>query len=120
MPYLDGFLAAVPAASRDAYLDHARRAWPLFAKYGALAMQENWGDDVAEGQVTSMPRAVALEPGEVVVFSWIVWPDKAARDACWSAMETDPDWAAMGDMKDAPFDGSRMIYGGFQPLLSLP
>lgn len=120
MRYLDGFMAAVPAAKRDAYADHARKAWPIFAKYGAVRMQECWGDDVGAGQVTSMPKAVALQPGEVVVFSWIEWPDKAARDACWAAMDTDPDWAAMGDMKDAPFDGSRMIYGGFVSLLSLP
>lgn len=120
MAFIDGFMAAVPAENRDAYIAHARKAWPIFAKYGAVAMRECWGEDVADGEVTSMSRAVGLQPGEVVVFSWIDWPDRAARDSCWAAMETDPDWAAMGDMKDAPFDASRMIYGGFIPIVRLP
>lgn len=120
MSYVDGFMAAVPAANRDAYAAHARKSWPIFAKYGAIAMRECWGDDVGDGVRTSMPKAVALEPGEVVVFSWIEWPDKAMRDACWSSMETDPDWAALGSMQDMPFDGGRMIYGGFAQLVALP
>ncbi len=120
MSFIDGFMAAVPAANREAYAAHARKAWPIFAKYGALALHENWGEDVGDGQVTSMTTAVRLQPGEVVVFSWIEWPDRAARDACWAGMATDPDWAVMGDMRDAPFDASRMIYGGFASLVSLP
>lgn len=115
MSYIDGFLAAVPAANKEAYVDHARKAWPTFQKYGARAMQECWGDDVPDGKLTSFPMAVKLEPGEVVVFSWVEWPDKATRDACWAASETDPDFQSMGEM---PFDGSRMIYGGFAPIVS--
>ncbi|WP_323042149.1 DUF1428 domain-containing protein [Gemmobacter sp.] len=115
MSYFDGFLAAVPAANKDAYADHARAVWPLFQKYGAVSMRECWGDDVPDGKVTSFPMAVKLEPGEVVVFSWIEWPDKATRDACWRASETDPGFQPMGEM---PFDGKRMIYGGFVPIVN--
>lgn len=115
MSYVDGFVAAVPAANKQAYIDHARAAWPLFRKYGALAMRECWGEDVPEGQVTSFPMAVGAGPDEVVVFSWVEWPDKASRDACWAASATDPGFQAMGEM---PFDGKRMIYGGFAPIVT--
>lgn len=121
MSFIDGFLAAVPVTARDAYLAQARAGWAYFARHGATRMTECWGEDVPEGTRTSFPRAVALEPGEVVVFSWIEWPDRATRDACWAAMDTDPGWAAlMGDMRDAPYDMSRMVYGGFAQVLSLP
>ena len=75
-------------------------------------MTENWEADVPEGQVTSFPMAVKREPGEAVVFSWILWPDKASCDACWASSETDPRWAEM----DMPFDGKRMIFGGFETI----
>lgn len=114
MPYIDGFVTPVAASDRDAYADYARRAWALFRKGGALAMRECWGDDVPHGVHTSFPMAVQLRPDEVVVFSWLEWPDKATRDACHAAMEADPDWAALGTM---PFDGRRMIYGGFTVLV---
>ena len=117
MSYFDGFMAAVPAANRAAYIEHAAASWPHFAKLGAVAMQECWGDDVPEGQVTSMPMAVKAEADEVVVFSWVEWPDKTTRDAAWGVMMTDPDFAGLGEM---PFDGKRMIFGGFESLLSRP
>ena len=113
MAYVDGFVAAVPAANRDAYLDHARQALPLFKEYGALRMVECWGDDVPDGKVTDFRGAVKAKTDEVVVFSWIEWPSKAVRDAGMKRMMED---ARMKDMA-MPFDGQRMIYGGFQPIL---
>ena len=112
MTYVSGFLAAVPVANKDAYLRSAEKSWPLFKAAGALAQKECWEADVPEGEVTSFPMAVKREPGEAVVFSWILWPDQATAHACWARMETDPDWQAVfeGGM---PFDGKRMIFGGF-------
>lgn len=114
MSYVDGFVAAVPQADRDTYVSFARRAWEVFRKHGALRNVECWQDDVPEGTKTSFPMAVQRGPGEVVVFSWIEWPDRATRDACHAQMETDPDFALLGEM---PMDGSRMIFGGFVPVL---
>jgi uncharacterized protein YbaA (DUF1428 family) len=114
MPYVDGFVTPVPAANRDRYIAYAARAWPVFRKYGATRFVESWGDDVPEGVNTSFPMAVKREADEVVVFSWIEWPDKATRDACFAAMQQDPDFAVLGEM---PLDGKRMIYGGFVPVL---
>ncbi len=113
MTYVDGYVAAVPAANKAAYVALAQKSWEVFRQHGALSMKECWGDEVPEGEVTSFPMAVKLQPGEVVVFAWVVWPDKATRQACWDAAETDPEFMAMGDMTGAPFDGRRMIYGGF-------
>ncbi|MBF5005134.1 DUF1428 domain-containing protein [Diaphorobacter caeni] len=110
--YVDGFLCPVKAHDRERYLAVATAAAGLFRKHGALSVVECWGDDVPEGQLTSMPMAVKLEQGEVVVFSWVVWPDKAVRDRGMQAVMDDP---AMP--KDMPFDGKRLIYGGFQPML---
>ncbi|MCV2891477.1 DUF1428 domain-containing protein [Lentibacter sp. XHP0401] len=114
MTYISGFVAAVPAGNKAEYVEHAKKSWPIFKKYGALRMVETWGDEVPDGKVTSFPMAVKLTDGETVVFSWIEWPDKAASDACMSSMQTDPEWEALGDM---PFDGKRMIFGGFEALL---
>ncbi|MEE4117799.1 MAG: DUF1428 domain-containing protein [Paracoccaceae bacterium] len=115
MPYVDGFIAAVPTANRDAYRAHAEAAWPLFRDLGATAMWECWGDDVPEGEVKSFRMAVKAAEDETVVFSWTLWPDKATRDAGWTRMMSDPAFAeAMGEM---PFDGKRMVYGGFAPLV---
>jgi uncharacterized protein YbaA (DUF1428 family) len=113
MAYVDGFVAAVPAANKDTYLDHARQALPLFKEYGALRMVECWGDDVPDGKITDFRGAVKAKADEVVVFSWIEWPSKAVRDAGMKRMMED---ARMKDMA-MPFDGQRMIYGGFQPIL---
>lgn len=116
MPYVDGFVTPVPAADRDRYIAYAARTWPVFRKYGATRFVECWGDDVPDGVLTSFPMAVKREEGEAVLFSWIEWPDKATRDACHARMQDDPDFAALGDM---PFDGRRMIYGGFVPVIDV-
>ena len=110
--YVSGFVQPVPNENKDAYIASAKAGWPLFKEYGALSMMENWGDDVPEGKQTDFLRAVALEDGETVVFSWIVWPDKATADACHATMETDERWQKL----DMPFDGKRMIFGGFETI----
>ena len=89
MPYIDGFVAAVPTDKKDEYIAHAREIWPYFQKHGALAMWENWGDDVPEGKVTSFPLAVQCKDDETVVFSWITWPSREARNEAWEKMESD-------------------------------
>jgi uncharacterized protein YbaA (DUF1428 family) len=114
MSYVQGFLAAVPAGRKDDYKRHAEAAWPIFEKLGCVSMQENWGVDVPPGTLTSFPQAVKLEPGEVVVFSWMIWPDRATCDAAFERMMSDPEMmAGMGEM---PFDGARLMWGGFEPL----
>jgi uncharacterized protein YbaA (DUF1428 family) len=115
MAYVDGFCAAVPADRRAAYLDHAAVSAAVFRDHGALRVTECWGDDVPEGAQTSFPMAVRAEAGEVVVFSWVEWPSREARDAGWAAIMADPrmDPAA----NPMPFDGKRLIYGGFQVIL---
>ena len=115
MTYVTGFLAPVAEARKADYLSHARRAWPLFERHGALAMRECWGVDVPEGEVTSFPMAVRREAGETVVFSWVEWPDRATADACWAAMQSGEGADEMGEM---PFDGRRMMWGGFEEILS--
>ena len=115
MSYLDAFVLAVPTDRKDAYIAHSKEAWDrIFAPAGALRMTETWGDDVPEGEVTSFPMAVKREPGETVVLGWIEWPDKRTRDACSAAMA---DGATTG-MADMPFDGKRLIYGGFVPIVT--
>jgi uncharacterized protein YbaA (DUF1428 family) len=109
MPYIDGFVLAVPTANKEAYRDQAQKVWAEFKKFGALSQMEAWGDDVPPGEVTSFDMAVKKKPDETVVFSWITWPDKATRDAAYQKMT--------GDMADMPFDAKRMIYGGFVPLV---
>ncbi|MCI5112148.1 MAG: DUF1428 domain-containing protein [Marivita sp.] len=117
MPYIDGFVAAVPTDRKADYIAHAREAWDrIFAPAGALRCTEAWGDDVPDGKVTSFPMAVQCKPGETVVFSWIEWPDKPTRDACMAAMEAGEGMDAMAEM---PMDGQRMIFGGFDPVLTL-
>jgi uncharacterized protein YbaA (DUF1428 family) len=112
MHYIDGFVAAVSDAQRDAYIRHATEAAKLFREHGALRVVECWGDDVPEGKLTSFPMAVKREPGESVVFAWVAWPDKATRDAAWPKIEADP--RMQPGASPPPFDGKRMIYGGFQ------
>jgi uncharacterized protein YbaA (DUF1428 family) len=114
MAYADGFLLAVRDENRGAYLDLARTAATVFRDHGALEVVECWGDDVPEGKVTSFPMAVKLQPGESVVFSWVLWPDRAARDRGMKDSFEDPRMAAV---KEAPFDGQRMIFGGFEVIL---
>ncbi len=113
MNYLDGFVAAVPLANKEAFLKHAQEAAVVFKEYGALQVVESWGDDVPEGKLTSFPMAVKREEGETVVFSWIQWPSKAARDSAWEKIMADPRM----QNSQMPFDGKRMIYGGFQIIM---
>jgi len=114
MAYVDGFLAAVRAGNKDEYLDHARKAADIFVEYGAARVVETWGDDVPDGKLTDFRRAVQAEEGEVVVFSWIEWSSKEARDAGWKKVMEDP---RMRQGAAPPFDGKRLVYGGFAPLL---
>ena len=111
MEYIDGFVAPVALANKDTYVRFAREAAALFREHGATRVVECWGDDVPPGKLTSFPLAVQCKPDETVVFSWITWPSKAARDTGMAAFMKDPRMAAMGDM---PFDGKRLIFGGFQ------
>lgn len=112
MSYVTGFLTPVKTADKDRYIESARKSWPLFKKYGALEQVETWGEDIPPGKVTGFDLAVKQEADEVVVFSWLRWPDRAAADACWEQMQSDPDFANM----DMPFDGKRMMWGGFAPI----
>lgn len=115
MSYVDGFVLAVPTANKDAYLKHARDALPYFKSLGATRMVECWEDDVPPGEVTDFRRAVQARDDESIVFSWVVYPDRATRDAANKAMQNDPNMPEM--MQSMPFDGKRMIFGGFQPIL---
>ena len=114
MTYVSGFVIPVETARRQEYIDSATAAWPLFADYGALSVMENWGDDVPVGKQTDLRNAVALKDGEAVVFSWIVWPDKASSDRCTASMDTDERWQKLA----MPFDGARMIFGGFETIFA--
>lgn len=116
MTYVDGFLAAVPTASRAAYRTHAEGAAAAFKDHGALSVVECWGDDVPEGKTNSLHTAVLRKEDETVVFSWVTWPDKATRDAGWAALMADP--RMQPDANPMPFDGTRLIYGGFEVILN--
>ncbi len=113
--YVDGFVAAVPAANKELYLQNAKEAAPLFREFGATRIVECWGDDVPEGKVTDFRGAVKATDEEVVVFSWIEYPSKDVRDSAMQKMMTDPRMKELGDRM--PFDGKRMIFGGFAPIL---
>ena len=112
MDYVDGFVAAVPTAKREAYRKHAQAAAAVFKEHGALTVVECWGDDVPEGKLTSFPMAVKRQPDETVIFSWITWPSRAARDAGMKKVMADP--RVQPDVNPMPFDGKRLIYGGFE------
>ena len=113
MSYIQGFLVAVPKANKQAYLKSAQSAAPIFQEYGATRVMETWSEDIADGKVTDFKRAVQAKDDEAIVFSWIEWPDKQTYDAATKKMETDSRWKEMPEM---PFDGSRMIWGGFEPI----
>ena len=110
--YVEGFLLAVPTANKEAYLRFATEGAKLFKEHGATELVECWGDDVPEGKLTSMPMAVQRKDDETVVFSWVVWPSREARDAGMKAIMDDPRCP-----KEMPFDGKRLIYGGFRVLV---
>lgn len=116
MAYIEGTVAAVPDTNKDAYVDFSKRSGEIFKDYGLQSLVECWADDVPDGELTSFPMAVKLQPGESVVFSWMIWPDKATRDEGWRKIMDDPRMADMGEM---PFDGKRMIFGGFVPVVEL-
>lgn len=117
--YVNGFILAVPEANKEAYKDIAERFWDIVKEFGALSQIECWEADVPDGKVTDMRRAVKCEPGEKIVFSWVTWPDKATSDAGQEKMMTDERMKEFGgpDGSGMPFDGMRMIYGGFEPLV---
>ena len=115
MNYVDGFVCAVPTANRDAYQTHAANTAKIFKEFGALSVVETWGDDVPDGKLTSFPLAVQRKDDETVVFSWIVWPSKSVRDDAWKKVMSDPRMSH--ETNPMPFDGKRMIYGGFQTIV---
>ncbi|WP_366940845.1 DUF1428 domain-containing protein [uncultured Amaricoccus sp.] len=116
MGYVDGYLIAVPTGKRAEYEALARDAAAVFKEHGALEVVECWGEDVPEGKLTSFPLAVKLEPGETVVFSWVLYPSRAARDAANVKVMEDPRMKAI-DPASMPFDAKRMIFGGFDVLV---
>jgi len=121
MTYVDGFVIACPRANRDKFIAHARQGDAVFIEMGALRIVECWGDDVPEGKTTDFRMAVKAEAGEDVLFSWIEWPDKATRDAAFARMmdPANPD-PRMDPAKNlVPFDGKRMIFGGFTPVVEV-
>ncbi|MFO1091531.1 MAG: DUF1428 domain-containing protein [Hyphomicrobiales bacterium] len=117
MSYVDGFVLAVPAAKREAFRKHASETAAICKEFGALSVMECWGDDVPDGKLTSFAMAVKCEPDEVVVFAWVVWPSKEARAAAWEKIMADP--RTQPGRNPMPFDGKRMIYGGFQPIVEV-
>ena len=115
MNYVDGFVLAVTTSKREVYRQHAQTAASVFKEHGATQVVECWGDDVPEGKLTSFPLAVQRKPDETVVFSWITWPSREARDA---GMKKAMEDARLSSM-DMPFDGKRLIYGGFEVILDV-
>jgi uncharacterized protein YbaA (DUF1428 family) len=113
MAYIDGFVIPVPTFKRANYLALAKMAAPIFMEHGALRVVECWGDDVAKGKLNDFRTAVLAEEGESVVFSWIEWPSKEARDAGNAAALADPRMA----VQDMPFSGARMIFSGFSVMV---
>ena len=117
MTYVDGFVVPVPTASREAYRKVAEMAAGVFKECGALSVVECWGDDVPRGTLTDFFRAVQATEDEAVVFAWVEWPDKATRDAGVKKMMEDPRMDPSAN--PMPFDGKRMIFGGFEGVLEL-
>jgi len=111
--YVDGFIVPVPDGKKDAYRAMAARAAGVFKEHGAVSVLEAWGDDVPQGKTTDFYRATKATDGEKVVFSWLIWPDKATRDKAWTVCMNDPRMKPDGE---APFDEQRMFWGGFEPI----
>lgn len=125
MSYMDGFVIAVPTANKQKFVDHAQLGDSVFIDLGAIRVVECWGDDVPDGTLTDFRKAVQAKDDETVVFSWIEWPDKTTRDA---AMKTMTDWMENPEKTDPrmdpernpmPFDGKRLIFGGFTPIVDV-
>lgn len=119
MSYVDGFVVPVPKANLAAYRSMARKAGKVWREHGALAYTECVADDVHPGKLTSFPQSVKLKPDEVVLFSWIVFKSRRDRDRVNKAVMADPRLAAMMNPKAMPFDGKRMFWGGFKPIIEL-
>jgi len=117
MPYIDGFVAPVLPAKREAYVEMARDAAKIFLEHGALRVVETLSDDVPHGKVTDFYRAVAAEEGETINFSWIVWPSRAARDEGMAKVMADE--RMKPGAKEMPFDMQRIIFGGFEMVLDV-
>jgi uncharacterized protein YbaA (DUF1428 family) len=119
MSYIDGFVIAVPTANKQQFIEHAKVFDKLFIDLGALRILECWGDDVPDGKLTDFRRAVQATADETVVFSWVEWPDKPTRDAAMGRMEqlSKQDDRYNMEKNPMPFDGKRMIYGGFAPVV---
>lgn len=125
MSYIDGFVIAVPTANKQKFIEHAELGDSVFIELGATRVIESWGDDVRDGKVTDFRKAVQAKDDETVVFSWIEWPDKETRDAAYAMMTG---WMSNPEKADPrmnleknpmPFDGKRLIYGGFAPLVEV-
>lgn len=115
MTYIDIAVYAVPTANKADFIAHSEKMLPIFKKHGALSVADCWGDDIPEGKITSLPMAVKCEETETVCFSWIMWSSKEARnDGMGQAMQ---DMQAAGSDTPPPFDGMRMIFGGFEPVV---
>jgi len=117
MSYVDGFVLAVPNDNKKRYIEHAKQCAEVFKKNGAIRLVECWGDDVPQGKTTSFPMAVKCKDNETVVLSWIIWPSKKARDTGMEKCMQDPVFQT--DNKPMPFDGKRMIFGGFQMVVEI-
>lgn len=117
MAYVDGYVLAIPTANKQKFIDHAREFDAICIQFGALRVRECWGDDVPHGKQTDFHRAVQAKDDEMVVFSWIEWPDKKTRDAGMEKLMKDP--RANPETNPMPFDGKRMIFGGFVPVVEL-
>lgn len=125
MTYIDGFVIACPTANKDKFIAHAKMGDSVFVELGAIRVVECWGDDVPDGTTTDFRKAVKAEPDETVLFSWIEWPDKPTRDAAmakmneWMADPAKADPRMDPEKNPMPFDGKRMIYGGFTRIVTL-
>jgi uncharacterized protein YbaA (DUF1428 family) len=121
MTWIEGFVIPVPGGSKEQFLAHAKAIDALFLEHGALRVVECWGDDVPHGKQTDFYRAVDAREGEVVAFSWVEWPDRQTAHAMHSRMDeltrTDPRWSM--EQNPPPFDGRRMIFGGFDAVLDI-
>ena len=117
MSYIDGFVIAVPNGNKQKFIEHAKRGDSAFIEAGATRVIECWGDDVKDGKLTDFRRAVQATGDEAVVFSWIEWPDKATRDSGMAKVMNDP--RLNPQTNPMPFDGKRMIFGGFSPVVQL-
>jgi uncharacterized protein YbaA (DUF1428 family) len=115
MTYVDGFVAAVPTANRETFRKHAEAAAAVFKEHGALKCVECWGDDVPDGEITSFPMAVKRKDDETVIFSWILWPSRAVRDAAMPKIMSDA--RLQPETNPMPFDGKRLIYGSFEMIV---